>query len=167
MSLDSNMLSFILVIMEVNSYTTSTISYQERVAWVSLAAFTLPYIFYFAWLGFKAGPVAQMPVLNLMLPFALAAGSSALVYGLGRLWLWLRFRDDARLPLDERDRAIARRSLSVAYGILIAGMIVVGGLMPFSRAGWEIVHPAVAFILLAEIVNHGTTIWLYRRGCHD
>ncbi|MBM3874910.1 MAG: hypothetical protein FJ382_14495, partial [Verrucomicrobia bacterium] len=80
MSLDSNMLSCILVIIEVNSYTTSTISYQERVAWVSLAAFTLPYIFYFAWLGFKAGPVAQMPVLNLMLPFALAAGSSALVY---------------------------------------------------------------------------------------
>lgn len=161
------MMSCIFALMEATSDTTSTISYRERVAWVSLAAFTLPYIPYFAWLRFKAGPVADMPVLQLVLPFALAAGSSAVLYGLGRLWLWLRFRDDARLPLDERDRAIARRSLSVAYGILIAGMIVVGGLMPFSRAGWEIVHPTVAFILLAEIVNHGTTVWLYRRGCHD
>lgn len=160
------MKSSILYIMETTDTAVSTIAYRERVAWVSIAAFTLPYLPYFAWVAFAEGAATASMATSLW-AFGFASGSSALIYGVGRLWLLWQCADEARLPMDERDRAIARRSLTVAYGLLMAGMIVVGGILPFTRGGWEVARPAFLMILLAEVVRDSTVVWCYRRGFHE
>ena len=69
-------------------------------------------------------------------------------------------------PADERDRAISRRSLGAAYYVLIAGVILVGCVMPFQSAGWRLINAAVAAIVLAEVVRYGVAAYCYRRGFH-
>jgi hypothetical protein len=56
-----------------------------------------------------------------------------------------------------------RRSVSSAYYVLIAGMILVGCVMPFRSGGWTIIHAALAMIILAEIVHYTVVVSCYRR----
>lgn len=115
---------------------------------------------------------AAMPDLRTMWAFAIAAGVSAAVHLLGRLWLRRTpvhggpgAADSAATPImDERDRAIDRRSVGAAYGVLMAGLIVVGCVMPFQKSGWSLVNAAVAAVVLAEGVRYGVAVWCYRRG---
>lgn len=51
---------------------------------------------------------------------------------------------DARVPLDERDLDIKRRSITAAYFVLITGMILIGVVMPFQSHGWAIVNAALS-----------------------
>ena len=71
--------------------------------------------------------------------------------------------EDARVPPDERDLAIVRRSISSAYYVLIGGMIVVGCVMPFNSGGWSIINAALLMIVAAELVHYGVVIASYRR----
>ncbi len=64
-------------------------------------------------------------------------------------------------------RAISRRSLGAAYGVLIAGMILVGCVMPFHASGWKLINTAAAMIVRAEVVHYGVAVSSYRRGWHD
>jgi hypothetical protein len=86
-----------------------------------------------------------------------------LILGVGYLYLRLRFPEDSRMPPDERDRAISSRSISYAYYVLIAGMILVGVVMPFNSGGWKIINAAIAMIVAAEVVHYGTAVYGYRR----
>lgn len=56
-----------------------------------------------------------------------------------------------------------RRSISTAYYVLIAGMILVGCVMPFNSGGWTIVNAALLMIVLAEVVHYGVVVVSYRR----
>ncbi|MBU6379155.1 MAG: DUF2178 domain-containing protein [Gammaproteobacteria bacterium] len=76
----------------------------------------------------------------------------------------MELRHEGGPKADERDRAIDQRATRVAYQILIAGMIVVGCVLPFSESGWRIFHAAVLSIATAEIVRHALIVSLYRRG---
>lgn len=87
----------------------------------------------------------------------------ALILGVGHLLLRRRAPEEARLPLDERDRAIAHRSRTNAYYALLTGMILVGCILPFTENGWKIVHAAVFMIVLAEAVNDASVVYHDRR----
>ncbi len=67
------------------------------------------------------------------------------------------------MPPDERDRAIMRRSISSAYYVLIAGMIVVGCVMSFSSSGWAIINAALVIIVAAEVIHYAIVVLSYRR----
>ena len=96
--------------------------------------------------------------------FAIAAGVQVVVQGLGRLWLRHKERLEGGLqPADERDLAIEYGSVRAAYGVLIAGMILVGCVMPFNSSGWRIVNAALAMIVAAEVVHYATVVFSYRR----
>lgn len=73
-----------------------------------------------------------------------------------------RLPREERPPLDERDRAIEHRSLSAAYYVLIAGMILVGCIMPISSTGWTIVNAAIFWIVAAEVVRYSVVVAIYR-----
>lgn len=137
--------------------------YREKIAWLSLVAMAVTFGPYFA-------IVAATPIRNYTLPdlrqlglFAAAAVAQMLLLGVGRLWLGRTSPEDARFPQDERDRAIARRSVSAAYYVMIAGTIVVGCIMPFSFGGWAIVNAAILTIVSAEIVHYAVVVFDYRR----
>lgn len=136
--------------------------YREKTAWLSLAAMTVTFGPYFAIVAAQRFGEAGLPNLRLLGLFAAAAIGQMLVLGAGRLYLRRTSLDDARTPPDERDSAIIRRSMSAAYYVLIAGIIVVGCVMPFSFSGWAIINAALATIVVAEVVHYGVVVFSYR-----
>lgn len=156
------MMFAILYIMSTTIDAASTMPYQEKIAWLSLAGMMLAYIPYFTWVA-VVQPSDQLPDLKTMKVFAAAALVHAATSIAGRIVLFMRSPDDARAPLDERDQAIAQRSISLAYWLLIVGMIQVGCVLPFISGGWPLINVAIATIVLAETVRYGIVIVSYRR----
>ena len=114
-------------------------------------------------IGTRFLPSEPMPNLRLLGFFAVTAIGQMLILGVGHLYLRLRSTQEARMPLDERDQAIMRRSISSAYYVLIAGMILVGCVMPFNSNGWSIINAALFMIVAAEVVHYGIIVFSYRR----
>ena len=141
--------------------------YREKVAWLSLLAMAVTYGPYFALTTLQPLPEGAMPNLQQLGRFGATAVLQMLIRGAGPLLLRRRAPEDARVPADERDRAIERRSMRVAYYVLILGMINVGVILPFYASGWTIVNAALAAIVLAEVVHYGVAVRSYSRGWHD
>jgi hypothetical protein len=94
--------------------------------------------------------------------FAVAAVVQAMILGAGHLYLRRGAVQEARMPLDERDEAIKRESISWAYYVPIAGTIAVGCVMPFNSSGWSIVNAALFMMIAAEMVHYGVVVFSYR-----
>jgi uncharacterized membrane protein len=132
---------------------------KERFAWSWIAALVLVFGTYFT--AVKVRSHAELPFLTQIGMLAIALSVLALlaiaVHLVGR-------RDAGSTSFDERDRLIQARSTSAGYYVLMAGMIVVGCVMPFSSGKWDIVHAALLSIAIAEIVSSGLVVAAYRRG---
>jgi formate-dependent nitrite reductase membrane component NrfD len=140
-------------------------SFREKTAWLALAAMALAYGAYFVAIELNQPYDARSMLLFLGL-FAAASVLRLVIEFGGRLVLVRQAPEDARAPADERDRAIARRSASVAYWALMIGMINVGIVMPFSEGGWAIVNAALFALVAAELIRYGVMVYGYRRGWH-
>jgi hypothetical protein len=137
-------------------------SYREKIAWLSLVAMAVAYTPYFMFAARGPSPWEPFPHLHPLGLFALASIVRMLILGAGYLYLRLASPREDRMPPDERDRAIEHRSLSAAYYVLIAGMILVGCFMPFSSTGWTIVNAAILWMVAAEVVHHSVVVASYR-----
>jgi hypothetical protein len=137
--------------------------YRERTAWLALLAMIVTFGPYFTIVALHPVPSEPLPNLHQLSLFALTAIAQMLILGIGHLYLRRGFTQDARLPLDERDHAIMRLSMTYAYYVLIAGMILVGCVMPFQSGGWSIVNAALFMIVAAELVHYGVVVFSYRR----
>jgi hypothetical protein len=104
---------------------------------------------------------AALPMLQQIAMLAAALGLLGVI-ALGTHLIGRDRGEDA--GVDERDRQIEGRAATVAYYALMAGTILVGCVMPFEASGWKIVHAAVFFIAVAEVVHSGMLIVGYRRG---
>jgi hypothetical protein len=137
-------------------------SYREKIAWLSLIAMAVAYGPYFTFV--VRGPISwePLPHLHPLALFALASIVRMFILGAGFLYFRLAFPRQERPPLDERDRAIDRRSISAAYYVLIGGMILVGCFMPFSSTGWTIVNAAIFWIVVAEVIRYSAVVASYR-----
>ena len=140
-------------------------AFREKLAWVSFLAMLIPYAVYFGILGpsVNFGEDRMLDILWTFGPVAVAHGLGVII---GRIVLSMMSPEDARAPADERDRAIARRALTIAYYVLIAGFVLVGVGMPFSEPPWKIVNIALLAIVLAEFVGQIIALISYRRGWH-
>jgi hypothetical protein len=137
--------------------------YREKIAWLSLVAMAVTFGPYFvvAAVSIRDGG-SELPGLRFLVLFAAAAITQVLLLGLGRWYLRRKSPLDARTPPDERDRAIDRRSVAMAYYVLIAGMIVVGVVMPFNASGWNIINAALFAVITAEVVHYACAVTNYR-----
>ncbi len=133
--------------------------YREKIAWLSLIAMAVTFGPYFVVVG-TAEPMGMLPYLRL---FGIAALAQMLILGFGHLYFRWMSPEEARLPMDERDRAIMFRSITNAYYVLIVGMILVGCVMPFNSSGWSIINAAIFMIVAAEVVHYGLVVVCYRR----
>ena len=136
--------------------------YREKIAWLFLIAMSVTFGPYFSMVAL-APPGDELPNLRQLGLYAVASILQLIILGIGYLYLRRSSPEDARVPLDERDRAIQNRSVTIAYYILIFGMILVGGIMPFTVKGWAIVNPALFTIALAEFVRHCVVVVCYRK----
>ncbi|MGD0269667.1 MAG: hypothetical protein ABSB14_11430 [Candidatus Sulfotelmatobacter sp.] len=137
-------------------------SYREKIAWLSLIAMAFAYGPYFVLVARGPSPWEPWPHLHPLGLFALVSIVRMLILGAGYLYLRIGSPREERPPLDERDRAIEQRSISAAYYVLIAGMILVGCVMPFSSTGWTIVNAAIFWIVAAEVVHYSVVVASYR-----
>lgn len=107
-------------------------------------------------------PKDPLPNLRLLGLFAAAAFVQMLVLGIGNLILFRQSPLEAKTPMDEREIAMKQRAVSFAYYFLIAGMIVVGCVMPFSASGWTLVNATLMTIVAAELIHYGAIVASYR-----
>ena len=140
-------------------------AFREKIAWLTLGTMLVAYAAYFGVVGPAAG-FGRSGLVDVIWSFGPVAATQALVVLAGSAVLAIAARREARAPADERDRAIARRGSTMGYFVLLAGMILVGVLMPFSEPAWKIVNCALAAIVAAEAVRYAVILLSYRRGWH-
>ena len=138
--------------------------YREKLAWLMMAAIAVSYSLYFA-VAYR-GSIEGLPNLRLLAVFAAAMALQILILGVGRLVIGLSSGKEAKARPDERDRAIANRAGTRAYFFMMTGLVFTGIYLPFTQAGWQIVHAALATFVIAEFVRYGTIVVSYRRGWH-
>lgn len=138
--------------------------YREKSNLLALAAMLIAYVPYFVIATMTPLGAEPMPNLRLLAVFGAVSVARMVILGVGELWFRIRTPEDVREPADERDRAVDRRSITVAYYVLITGTILVGMIMPFLSAGWTIVNAALFAIVLAEIIRCIVAAVSYRRG---
>ncbi|CAN1555241.1 hypothetical protein MCEMIH16_02358 [Caulobacteraceae bacterium] len=138
--------------------------YREKSNLLALAAMLVAYVPYFVVAAMAPVQTVVTPNLLLLTLFAAVSVVRLLILGVGYLWFRIRTPEDVREPADERDRAITRRSTTVAYYVLMAGTLVAAAIMPVWFAGWTIVNAALFAIVLAEIVRCLVAAVSYRRG---
>ncbi|MBV9467818.1 MAG: hypothetical protein JO316_04180 [Abitibacteriaceae bacterium] len=136
--------------------------YREKTAWLYLIAMAATFGPYFMIVAANP-PREALPNLRQLSLYAVTAGVQMLILGVGHLYLRRVSPQEAHTPPDERDLAITRHAISSAYYVMIAGMILVGGIMPFTARGWSLVNAAIAMIAIAQIVQHGIVVLSYRR----
>lgn len=142
----------------------STMTYTEKSSWLTLVAMLLAYSLYFGLV--IAGHPAGFDRFAMLWLFGTIAATQAVVVIIGHIWLAIAARKLPRARVDERDRAIAARGAKMSYYVLLAGMIVVGGIMPFSDPRIHIVNTALFAIVIAELVRLTVVVTSYRRGWH-
>jgi hypothetical protein len=138
-------------------------AYREKMAWLALAAMALAYGPLFVLLG-RENAAGWPALIRFLILFGAASAVRVAIEIGGRIFFHIRLGAEARLPADERDRAIAARSSSFAYIVLLVGMIVVGMVMPFSAQGVAIVTAALLAIVAAELIRCLAIVLGYRLG---
>lgn len=133
---------------------------REQFAWVWLLTMIVTYAGYFTAVAL-AGDASFWAQIWM---FAATTVIQVIVIAVGSAVIALRRRRGPEA--DERDRAISRRAGSIAYMVLLSGIILVGCILPFSQSGWRIFHAAVFVIAAAEIIRHALIVSMYRRGWH-
>lgn len=133
----------------------------EKRAWLGLWSQCPPYFVYF--LVLTLWPDWATTFLQRIAFLAAVAGTHAIIYLGG--WLLMKYQErDEPLLQDERDRAIDGRATRSAYFVMLAGMIVVGVVMPFTDHGWALTNTALLVIVLSETVRGALTAMGYRRA---
>jgi hypothetical protein len=78
--------------------------------------------------------------------------------------LALRSPQDAKAPLDERERLIALRATRPAFYVLLVGAFLSIGTMHLGASTLMLAHCVLLAIWIAELTRFGTQIYQYRRG---
>jgi len=140
-------------------------AFKEKIAWLALVTMLVAYGVYFGVVGPRVGFGAHS-LVDIIWSFGPVAAAHAIAMIVGGIVIAGMAVREARAPSDERDRAIARRGATVAYYVLISGMILVGTVMPFSDPPWKIINAALAAIVVAEVSHQVVILLGYRRGWH-
>jgi cytochrome b561 len=137
-------------------------AFQERIEWLTLLAMTIAYGIYFSLVAaYPAGP-SLMETLWL---FAKVSLVHVAVVSICSLFLAITNAKEAQARGDERDRAISRRGASIAYYVLLTGVIIVGVVMPFENPpAAKMVNATLLVLVIAESIRHVVMLISYRKG---
>jgi len=143
-------------------------AFREKIAWLTLGSMVVAYTIYFSLLAayFDPGLPAGPRTVQMLALFGGVTIVQVVLIIIVSAVMGYRAQREAQARPDERDRAIARRAGSIAYYVLMAGMVLVGVVMPFSEPGWRITNAALAALVIAEATRYGLIILSYRRGWH-
>lgn len=139
-------------------------NFREKSAWLNVIAMAAAYTVYFGLL--LSGHPAGREVFPMLWLFGSIAIAHAVTVIIGTIILSAQAPKSERVRADERDRAIRRRGATIAYYVLLVGMMVVGVYMPFVERGVPLANMGLLAIVVAELVNSIVVLMSYRRGWH-
>ncbi|WOE74846.1 hypothetical protein [Alterisphingorhabdus coralli] len=73
-------------------------------------------------------------------------------------------REDAHANRDERDQMVSNRATSIAYFILLIGVIIAVFSVHLGAGLFWILNAILAVIVVSEAIRYGAKIWQYRQG---
>jgi cytochrome bd-type quinol oxidase subunit 2 len=136
-------------------------AWREKTAWITLVAMGVTYGVYFTLISRQS-----LSTLSMLELFAVVTVLQVIAVVTVTSVLAALSSEEARAKPDERDRAVARRGASIAYFVLIVGVITVGVVMPFRDSGWRLTNATFFALVIAETVRYLTVVVSYRRGWH-
>jgi len=136
-------------------------AWREKIAWITLVAMLIAYGVYFTLIS-----LSTLPPVSMLALFGGLTVIQVIAVIVATTVLAALSSEEARAKPDERDRAVARRGASIAYFVLIVGMITVGVVMPFRDTGWRLINASLFALVVAETVRHLIVVVSYRRGWH-
>lgn len=138
--------------MNVHEDEESPLPFPEKKAWLGLLTIALVYS------GFLASvanlPTDERTLIEVFVRFAIALVCQGVIMAIGLRLLAIRDPDEAKAPLDERDRAIAHRAISIAFAFLMVEVLLLALVRPALVPDW---HMSVAMLLgiaLADAVRN-------------
>ena len=137
-------------------------SFQEKSAWICFVTILAVFGYYFLQVIQQTFFAADQPVnmfsllmwmivLQVVLNIVLFAVAAALA------------PRDAHTPRDERERQIALRAHSNGYWVLIISALVAAATIHIGADRIDMANAMLAAVVLAELVNYGSQIVLFRR----
>ena len=141
-----------------------SMNFREKTAWLNVIGMVAAYTVYFGLL--LSGHPAGREVFPMLWLFGSIAIAHAITVIIGTVILSAQAPKSERARADERDRAIRRRGATMAYYVLLVGMMVVGVYMPFVERGVPLANMGLLAIVVAELVNSVIVLMSYRRGWH-
>jgi cytochrome bd-type quinol oxidase subunit 2 len=136
-------------------------AWREKTAWITLVLMVIAYGTYFTLIS-----GASLSTMSMLKLFGAVTVLQVIAAVIATAVLAALSSDEARAKADERDRAVARRGASIAYFVLIVGVITVGVIMPFRDSGQRLINAALFALVAAETVRYVTVVVSYRRGWH-
>ena len=115
--------------------------------------------------GYAAAALRSPPLMDaaprligaaISLTFMMIIGHVLLTIGAGE--------DEARRPLDDRDRQVRLTARASSARALAVGLVLVIGLGLFGVPAWIVTQVAVAAFVAAELVRYGLELFHYRRA---
>lgn len=136
--------------------------FQEKVAWLTLVSAVVVYGAFVS--AVLATPAAEQTVLRVVVLFTVALTIQGVVIAVARPLLALRDPEDAKAPLDERDRNVAHRAFKAAYLTLMGAVVLLAMAVPYAREAWQPTLAAYLAAIVADMVRMAATIAGYRAG---
>lgn len=137
-------------------------SFREKTAWVTLCAIVFVSILYWLHVPSLLEPHPGRWVMHAM---GLSLASYIVIELIASLVLRLRNPQDARTPIDERERLIDLKALRIAYYVLATGSVVGVFVTLHLVGGGEVAVAMSVFMafVLSQIVKHAARIVYFRR----
>ena len=139
-------------------------SFREKSDWLSFASLCLLAIYFFEiGRGVLTGSHSSGPYYYFKL-FWWLIGVLIAIQVVTHSVLALRSPQDAKAPVDERERLIHLRATPPAYFVLLVGAFMTIGTMHMGFSVWQFAHCILFVIWIAELLRYGMRLYYYRRA---
>ena len=137
-------------------------SFREKSDWLSFVSLCL-FAVYFADIAWSLLDTTRLPGRNYFMFFVALVAVLVVIQVVSHVVLALRSPQDAKTPLDERERLIQWRATQGAYFLLLVGAFLTIGTMHMGFSVWQFAHCILLVIWIAELVRYGSRLYYYRR----
>lgn len=137
-------------------------SFREKIAWAAFISTVLVWGAYFA--GLLLYNHDRHPPFIFFIAFVGCIVVQAVLMTGVAIASAMASPGDARAPIDERERGIARRATAIAYYFLISAVLVLIAVMHMGIDLIQTIFALFAVVALAEAIRYGAQAVGYRRG---
>ena len=139
-------------------------SFREKSDWLSFISLCLLGIYFFEiGRGVLGGNQPGGPYYYFTLFWVLVV-ALVVIQVVTHIVLAVRAPQDAKTPLDERERLIRLRATQPAYFVLLVGAFSTIGTMHMGFNTWQFAHCILFVIWIAELLRYGMRLFYYRRA---